>query len=1177
MRFPPNVNSTAKAQSLPKTGLLDDSRRPGPPIGWKSPLLAWFALLALLLAGAPFARSQAIIPQNRIPLFNGNSLGGLYPWFENSGFSDPDEVFQVENGMLHVTGNGWGTLTTNDRYRNYVMVLEFKWGPRTWEPREGMAKDSGLLFHSNGVEGGWNGLLMPAIQAQMIDGGIGDVILLPGVDGNGATLPMSITTPIEQVPSGVTPPNWNYRDGNRWKAGENPLTFNQSMDSIHWSGWDPAWQDVAGFRGQTALESPDGEWNQMVVIANNDTFQIYLNGTKVNEGSNVVPAEGKIQLEVEFAEYFVRRWELWPLGHAVGPVITTDQLPDGGVGSSYNQVVRAAGAAPLTWSIAQGNLPPGLALDSATGEITGTPTTNGTFDFNVMVADSAGNSPSAAFSVTVAASVGLPVTPQSVISLLGDNPDDLLYTWSQEEGLGTVTDRFNFQNGTLQLVGNEGGGVISTNQYRDYLMVTEYKWGPRQWGYAQGFAKNSGLLIHSRGHEGGHDGRNMPGLEVQFAEGSAGDLLLEMGNDELGQLLPMSMSGMVRQVDSPNSTWNYRGGYRWDPTGNLTSFNEIYGTIHWYGWDSNWADLTGYRGQIDHESPDGQWNQMIVKVQGGSTSVHLNGIKVNEAFDCLPSEGKVQLENEGTEFFVRRWELRPLGSQVGPSIRNDSLPAGIASEPYSQQIAACAGNGNLHWSLSAGALPPGLTLDPQNGVLAGTPLQTGTHAFTVTVTDDLGLAASQQYQFSIDNATLVTSGLVLHLDSTQGVTEAGGTVSAWADLSGNGNDLVAVNNPPFGTVLTPLGLPAVSLDGIDDVLQRTNNVTGLPSGNTDRTLFMVARYNSSTTWAGVAYGTAANNQSFGLNVKHPEGQLVLHGYGGDNDLVSTEPGIGAGWMIQSGLVDNNTASHFKNGTPVGQFAHGYNTVPGKLVIGADIGGTGFAGMDVAALLIYDRALNASERAAVEAYLRNRYLADTQPPVITVPTSVTAQAPDTSGAVVNFTTSAIDSIDGSVATTSTPASGSLFPLGTNTVTVGATDTAGNLATANFMVTVSVPIESWRQTFYGTTANSGNAADLADPYGTGIPNLMVFALLGPTQDPSLASTSQLPQLQLTGGNAFFNFTQPAGVSGITYGAEWSSTLQGDWQAISDTGTGGNHLFSVPTSGDNRIFMRLKATHP
>ena len=47
--------------------------------------------------------------------------------------------------MLHITGDGLGGLVTNKRYRDYHLVLEFKWGERTWHEREKAARDSGLL------------------------------------------------------------------------------------------------------------------------------------------------------------------------------------------------------------------------------------------------------------------------------------------------------------------------------------------------------------------------------------------------------------------------------------------------------------------------------------------------------------------------------------------------------------------------------------------------------------------------------------------------------------------------------------------------------------------------------------------------------------------------------------------------------------------------------------------------------------------------------------------------------------------------------------------------------------------------------------------------------------------------------------------------------------------------
>jgi hypothetical protein len=78
--------------------------------------------------------------------------------------------------------------------------------------------------------------------------------------------------------------------------------------------------------------------------------------------------------------------------------------------------------------------------------------------------------------------------------------------------------------------------------------------------------------------------------------------------------------------------------------------------------------------------------------------------------------------------------------------------------------------------------------------------------------------------------------------------------------------------------------------------------------------------------------------------------------------------------------------------------------------------------------------------------------DTTAPAISVPTDQVAEATGPTGAAVSFTTSATDTVDGSVATSADPASGSTFPLGDTTVTVTAVDQAGNKATKTFKVTV-----------------------------------------------------------------------------------------------------------------------------
>ena len=82
-----------------------------------------------------------------------------------------------------------------------------------------------------------------------------------------------------------------------------------------------------------------------------------------------------------------------PLGITITPAvplrITTTSLPYGIFGTPYSAMLTAAGGVyPYTWSITSGTLPPGLGLNPSTGVISGTPTTAGTSNFTVQVADS---------------------------------------------------------------------------------------------------------------------------------------------------------------------------------------------------------------------------------------------------------------------------------------------------------------------------------------------------------------------------------------------------------------------------------------------------------------------------------------------------------------------------------------------------------------------------------------------------------------------------------------------------------------------------------------------------------------------------------------------------------------------------------------------------------------------
>ncbi len=95
--------------------------------------------------------------------------------------------------------------------------------------------------------------------------------------------------------------------------------------------------------------------------------------------------------------------------------ISTASLPDGVVGTSYSAALAATGStAPFTWSILTGALPDGLALDTSTGKITGTPTKVGAFAFQVRVSIATGATAQKDFRITITA----PLTPLLITTTL---------------------------------------------------------------------------------------------------------------------------------------------------------------------------------------------------------------------------------------------------------------------------------------------------------------------------------------------------------------------------------------------------------------------------------------------------------------------------------------------------------------------------------------------------------------------------------------------------------------------------------------------------------------------------------------------------------------------------------------------------------------------------------------
>ena len=266
--------------------------------------------LLLICLGLPVQAASNTGPEPLSPkdgpisLFNGRDLDGLYTWLNDAKHEDPRPVFAVRDGMLCISGDGMGYICTNQSYRDYHLIIEFRWGERTWGSRTRAAKDSGVIVHCTGPDGGYEGIFMAGIEAQMIQGGTGDFIVVSGKNADGSPVLCSLTAETTTDRDGETV----------WRAGGEKKTVQGGR--INWYGRDPDWEDRLGFRGREDVESPDREWTRMDVVCEGATIAILVNGVVVNRAFDVSPAAGKILVQSELAEVEVRRLELWPLGKA---------------------------------------------------------------------------------------------------------------------------------------------------------------------------------------------------------------------------------------------------------------------------------------------------------------------------------------------------------------------------------------------------------------------------------------------------------------------------------------------------------------------------------------------------------------------------------------------------------------------------------------------------------------------------------------------------------------------------------------------------------------------------------------------------------------------------------------------------------------------------------------------
>jgi hypothetical protein len=250
-------------------------------------------------------RAVTVAPPRVVPLYNGRDLKGLSTWLDDTKRADPRQVFRIESGLLHITGDGFGYLRTENEYRDYRLVVEYKWGKRTDGGK--YVRNSGILLHAIGPDGGAGGKWMSSIECQLAQGCVGDLIVIRGAGANGDTIPVRLTSDTVVGPDNRP----------RWIKGGEPRIFTNRQ--IWWSRHDPNFQEGLDTRGKHDVESPMGGWTRVECLCKGSRITIRVNGTTVNECYDVFPAAGKILLQCEGFELYVRKFELHPLENAEVP------------------------------------------------------------------------------------------------------------------------------------------------------------------------------------------------------------------------------------------------------------------------------------------------------------------------------------------------------------------------------------------------------------------------------------------------------------------------------------------------------------------------------------------------------------------------------------------------------------------------------------------------------------------------------------------------------------------------------------------------------------------------------------------------------------------------------------------------------------------------------------------
>ena len=215
----------------------------------------------------------------------------------------------------------------------------------------------------------------------------------------------------------------------------------------------------------------------------------------------------------------------------------------------------------------------------------------------------------------------------------------------------------------------------------------------------------------------------------------------------------------------------------------------------------------------------------------------------------------------------------------------NSLPNGNIGGPYDAVLTATGGKAPYTWTVTAGALPPGLTLAPSTGTINGTPNTTESFTFTMQVTDSNAPALTAQQQFTLTpftgpergpvalvtsnfrNSTLANANNAPAVDLAV-INEASNNITVLldsVDTNGNVTFTEATNSPiAVGTAPVAIATGDLNADGVPDlavVNQGDNTVSVLLGSSNQDATFTEATGSplpTATTPAGIVIANFAN-------------------------------------------------------------------------------------------------------------------------------------------------------------------------------------------------------------------------------------------------------------------------------------------------------------------------------